>query len=720
MATRTEGLVVKLSSDGGGNVRAEMAGVAAGVKGVGDASKLADQALINMGSALRNIAIGGGVVGAITTITNSIKAIGGAALSAEQSEARLNGIMRATGATARTSAAEIEGLVQALSVRTGLGDDEIRNAAAQLLVFKNIQGDLFREALGLGADWAATFGGDMAGGVEKVARALQEPFNGVRLLARELGGLDAAQESTLKGFELLNDVAGATRFNLNLIRTAVQGVKEEMHSGLRGDIDDTANAWDKFLEGLGRTTIFQAYASHALTTLRDELKFFTSEATSAAEPRGLVSSGSIRRPAGLSDDKGKDAAELAQNKIQDALRAAAQADAENRVADALKKVNTETVRATDALKIKNNVYDASQEATARYRVLLGDLAGASTKVKAAYIAEAKAADDKLQLDRELAQNDIQATQRALARADAENRTAEALQASAAADRERAKGLAARGDPRGTASKNLNADQFAVESAFQSGDLNPTERLAALQQAQQDFIDATKGQTIEWSDAWSSAGNRFAAGMGDAVATALTEQRGFAAAIESLAQGAIHQIISGLVEIGIKRIALSAIEESAKAAETTVSIAALTAQTTASVIAAGVTAAAWAPAAAAVSLASFGSNAAAASAGIAETYALTNALSVIGQAHDGLDYVPRTGTYVLEEGERVIKKDQNRDLNNALKGGGGQGVNVTFAISAIDGASVERMLKQRAGTISRIAINAVQRAYKSTMRAGPLG
>lgn len=39
--------------------------------------------------------------------------------------------------------------------------------------------------------------------------------------------------------------------------------------------------------------------------------------------------------------------------------------------------------------------------------------------------------------------------------------------------------------------------------------------------------------------------------------------------------------------------------------------------------------------------------------------------VKGQAHDGLDKVPSTGTYLLEKGERVVDKRLNADLSNFL-------------------------------------------------------
>lgn len=49
-------------------------------------------------------------------------------------------------------------------------------------------------------------------------------------------------------------------------------------------------------------------------------------------------------------------------------------------------------------------------------------------------------------------------------------------------------------------------------------------------------------------------------------------------------------------------------------------------------------------------------------------------TIKGQAHDGLDRVPSTGTYLLERGERVVDKRLNRDLSLYLAGQRGNVVN----------------------------------------------
>ena len=41
-------------------------------------------------------------------------------------------------------------------------------------------------------------------------------------------------------------------------------------------------------------------------------------------------------------------------------------------------------------------------------------------------------------------------------------------------------------------------------------------------------------------------------------------------------------------------------------------------------------------------------------------------SVQGQFHDGIDNVPNTGTYLLEQGERVVDNRLNKDLSKVEK------------------------------------------------------
>ncbi len=61
------------------------------------------------------------------------------------------------------------------------------------------------------------------------------------------------------------------------------------------------------------------------------------------------------------------------------------------------------------------------------------------------------------------------------------------------------------------------------------------------------------------------------------------------------------------------------------------------------------------------------------AGIAQVGSVT-----LGQFHDGQSYVPSTGSYILEKGERVVSASQNKDLENFMgNGSGGAGGGITI-------------------------------------------
>ena len=82
-------------------------------------------------------------------------------------------------------------------------------------------------------------------------------------------------------------------------------------------------------------------------------------------------------------------------------------------------------------------------------------------------------------------------------------------------------------------------------------------------------------------------------------------------------------------------------------------------------------------------------------GVARQAQISGLSLPIGQAHDGLSYVPREGTYLLSQGERVLAPQQNKDLTEALSGGVGgvlnvERLNLSVAENAINADSILAM------------------------------
>ena len=206
---------------------------------------------------------------------------------------------------------------------------------------------------------------------------------------------------------------------------------------------------------------------------------------------------------------------------------------------------------------------------------------------------------------------------------------------------------------------------------------------------------------EWRATWEGVTDSFSAGVGDAFASAIMDQESLGKGLQQVMRGVAKQVISTLIQIGIQR----AIQAKFGMSQTV-------AQTALGVKSAAILTSAYAPAALAVNIATAGGAglAAASSSGVAATAQLaamasTKTAGVMGQAHDGLDYVPRTGTYLLEKGERVVKKEDNQR--------GMMGNTYNFTIQAIDTQSGIDFLMQNEGAIASM----VQSRYESNGRTG---
>lgn len=64
-------------------------------------------------------------------------------------------------------------------------------------------------------------------------------------------------------------------------------------------------------------------------------------------------------------------------------------------------------------------------------------------------------------------------------------------------------------------------------------------------------------------------------------------------------------------------------------------------------------------------------------------------TIAGMAHDGIDNIPKEGTWLLDKGERVVDSRTNADLKNYLANGGGSGggdVKISQSITFADGGA----------------------------------
>lgn len=228
-------------------------------------------------------------------------------------------------------------------------------------------------------------------------------------------------------------------------------------------------------------------------------------------------------------------------------------------------------------------------------------------------------------------------------------------------------------------QDFNQQMAALQEQYQSKDISKdlydqeTQALAnALEERQamqEDYYRKQDEQLGDWiagaKDAWadySDSAKDLSGQMYEVTSNALSslqdELVNFAKTgkfnFSAFAEGIGEDLLNMLVKVGLQMGVNAAIGDTAAAGSAALAAATGTAM-----------AAAYAPAAAMASLASFGANAAPASAAITSTTALASSLSLLGMAHDGIDAIPETGTWLLQKGERVTTAATSAKLDRTL-------------------------------------------------------
>ena len=185
---------------------------------------------------------------AATGVALGFQKIVAATVDAERASARLNAALKATGSSAGLTRGELDDLAESLKRSSPFDDDEIRRGIASLLRFRDVQGDVFREAARLAPDLAVALDTDLIGAYTRLGRALEDPEKGLRAL-REAGlNVTGTQERVNKVMKETGDIAAAQRIILEDLAKSVGGAAAGENVGLYGSLQAVSKAWNDFLK----------------------------------------------------------------------------------------------------------------------------------------------------------------------------------------------------------------------------------------------------------------------------------------------------------------------------------------------------------------------------------------------------------------------------------------------------------------------------------------
>jgi hypothetical protein len=208
--------------------------------------------------------------------------IGGALREAEKFETtmfRVQAVINATGGVAGRSADQLREQARQLAWSTLESTEGVLRAQQTLLTFRNVQGEIFDRAIVAAADMSAALGGDLNSATMQLAKALENPVQGLTALTRSGTVFTEAQKEMVKGMVEAGRTADAQRFILSELEAQYGGTAKAAAGGLAGAQDTLGQAFQELklaiAESLGllqAATTFNNTLAGAVIALTDAIR----------------------------------------------------------------------------------------------------------------------------------------------------------------------------------------------------------------------------------------------------------------------------------------------------------------------------------------------------------------------------------------------------------------------------------------------------------------
>ena len=188
---------------------------------------------------------------------------------------RVEAVIAATGGAAGRSADQLREQARQIASTTLESTEGILQAQQVLLTFRNVQGDVFDRAVKASADLAAAMGGDVVGATRQLARALEDPINGVTALTRSGTVFTQEQREVIKALVETGREAEAQGLILAELEAQYGGVAVAAAQGLAGAQDTLAQAFQELRLGIAENLNLLDLATAANLKLADAVNFVT-------------------------------------------------------------------------------------------------------------------------------------------------------------------------------------------------------------------------------------------------------------------------------------------------------------------------------------------------------------------------------------------------------------------------------------------------------------
>jgi hypothetical protein len=231
---------------------------------------------------MRRLAVVAGAVGGALLAAFSARGVIDEAQKFETATLRMEAIIRATNGVAGRSAEQLREQARDIAWSTLESTEGIMKAQQTLLTFRNVQGDVFDRTIKAAADMSAALGGDLNSATMQLAKALENPTEGLSALSRSGTVFTAAQKEMVKGMVEAGKMAEAQAFILSELEAQYGGTAEAAAGGLAGAQDTLGQAFQEARLAIAEKTGALALATAAYAGLAGVIIAFTANIDAVA------------------------------------------------------------------------------------------------------------------------------------------------------------------------------------------------------------------------------------------------------------------------------------------------------------------------------------------------------------------------------------------------------------------------------------------------------
>lgn len=201
----------------------------------------------------------------------------------EQSQLRLQAVLKATGNAAGVTKGEIAEFAEAYERSTLRGNEEIQNAAAELLTFKGVSRDTFFETIKLANDLSVVMGSDLNSVILRFGKLLEDPVHNINALSKAGVTFTAQQADMIKTLVETGNESEALAIILEKVRSKVGGAAEGEAGGLTGATHRLRVEWDDLLKAFGANIAESGVVQNSLDFLSNRLAAIQKEVRGTLE-----------------------------------------------------------------------------------------------------------------------------------------------------------------------------------------------------------------------------------------------------------------------------------------------------------------------------------------------------------------------------------------------------------------------------------------------------